>query len=40
LLKDLKVTVEGNLAIEASYARAIASVSSSRTGSPTPDAIS
>ncbi len=40
LLKDLKVTVEGNLAIEASYVRAIASVSSSRTGSPTPDAIS
>ena len=40
LLKDLKVTVEGNLAIEASYARAIASVSSSRAGSPTPDAIS
>ena len=40
LLKDLKVTVEGNLAIEASYARAIASVSSSRRGSPTPDAIS
>jgi carbonic anhydrase len=39
LLKDLKVTVEGNLAIEASYARAIASVSSSRAGSPTPDAI-
>ena len=39
LLKDLKVTVEGNLAIEASYARALASVSSSRAGSPTPDAI-